>query len=90
MKSGGIKGTPASLPEGWININGYLVGPRADLSDAILKNTNLKSLNLQEVNLQGADLYGANLEGVRSGHVQGEPRSLPEGWFKVNGYLIGP
>ena len=40
--------------------------------------------------MQDTDLYGANLEGVRSGHVKGEPASLPEGWFKVKGYLIGP
>jgi uncharacterized protein YjbI with pentapeptide repeats len=33
VTSGGITGTPASLPTNWILVDGYLIGPGADLAD---------------------------------------------------------
>ena len=73
VKSGGITGTP-TLSSPWQLINGYLVGPGANLSGA---------------NLAGADLSTATLTGVSSGGITGNP-TLPASWELVNGYLVGP
>lgn len=78
VSSGGIVGTPSSLPAGWAVRGGYLVGPTA-----VLRGANLMGLNLAGVNLDGADLVA-----VRSGSVLGAP-TLPSGWRMVNGYLVG-
>ena len=78
--SGGITGTPTSLPTGWKLINGYLIGSGANLTDA----------NLSGLNLAGATLTSATLTGVVSGGITGTPTSLPTGWKLIQGYLIGP
>jgi hypothetical protein len=95
VASGGVTGTPASLPTDWSLVDGYFVGPRADLSGADLSGADLSGLdlagaNLYASNLSGADLSGANLFGVTSGRITGTPASLPEGWSLANGYLVGP
>jgi uncharacterized protein YjbI with pentapeptide repeats len=59
--SGGITGTPASLPAGWTVVDGYLVGPQADLTRADLSTANLTDADLFRTNLTDADLSGANL-----------------------------
>jgi uncharacterized protein YjbI with pentapeptide repeats len=41
VTSGGITGTPASLPTNWILVDGYLIGPGADLAGANLSHANL-------------------------------------------------
>ena len=74
VKSGGIVGETANLPTGWKLINGYLIGPGADLAEA---------------NLEGADLTGVTLTRVKSGGIKGSP-TLPPGWKLISGYLIGP
>jgi hypothetical protein len=66
VRSGGITGTPASLPAHWQLINGYLIGPLADLIGANLAGINWAGVNLTSVlldsaNLTGSDLAGANL-----------------------------
>jgi alpha-tubulin suppressor-like RCC1 family protein/uncharacterized protein YjbI with pentapeptide repeats len=76
-------------------INGYLVGPGANLSGANLTGANLSGVNLTganltNANLSGTDLTGAILTGVRSGGITGTPSALPTGWALVNGYLVGP
>jgi uncharacterized protein YjbI with pentapeptide repeats len=91
--SGGITGTPNSLPDGWKLINGFLVGPGADLTSADLKGADLSGMDLTGVILTGAKLDGANLTGtklagVQSGGISGTP-TLPAGWSLVNGALIG-
>jgi uncharacterized protein YjbI with pentapeptide repeats len=58
--SGGIVGAPSLLPEGWRVVNGYLVGPEAELRQA-----NLAGADLTGVNLAGALLAGANLTGAK-------------------------
>ncbi len=57
VSSGGIVGTPSSLPSDWTLVAGYLIGPGANLTDA-----NLVSSNLSDADLQGANLLYANLE----------------------------
>jgi uncharacterized protein YjbI with pentapeptide repeats len=69
--SGGLTGTPASLPADWSVLAGYLVGPGANLqaadladqnlSGADLTGTRLLAANLTSTSLEGADLSDANL-----------------------------
>ena len=55
---------PIKLPREWTIINGYLIGPKANLSDAQLSGRNLTELNLSGADLSGADLSGSNLNEV--------------------------
>jgi len=94
VKSGGIKGTPLVLPTSWRLVNGYLIGPTANLTDANLENQILSGLNIQNgilsnSKLNNTILTGSNLNGIKSGGIQGIP-ILPIGWKLINGYLIGP
>ena len=75
VTSGGITGTPKSLPSDWELADGYLVGPGANLTGA---------------NLTNANLSGADLTGVSSGGMTGAPSELPSGWQLIGGYLVGP
>ena len=75
VSSGGIIGTPSGIPSPWLLINGYLIGPEADL-----KNADLDTL----------DLSGATLTGVQSGGITGTPSALPVDWALVGGFLVGP
>lgn len=66
----------------------------SDLSDAILIGANLSAANLRNsdlsgVNLGSVDMSELDLTGVKSGDTQGSP-SLPDGYFLVSGYIIGP
>jgi uncharacterized protein YjbI with pentapeptide repeats len=85
VSSGGVFGTPSSLPTGWMMVDGYLVGPRANLTDA-----NLSNADLANASLAGAMLSGANLSGVSSGGITGSPSSLPTDWMIADDYLVGP
>jgi uncharacterized protein YjbI with pentapeptide repeats len=72
--SGGIIGTPSALPEDWVLISGYLIGPGAildhqnfsgfDLSDVDLAGAFLTDTNLTNADLEGSNLAGADLTGV--------------------------
>lgn len=72
--SGGVTGTPASLPAGWSLRDGFLIGPGANLNGANLAGQNLSGANLAGIdltkaslvstNLSGANLTGANLTGA--------------------------
>lgn len=64
VTSGGITGTPASLPSGWLLANGYLVGPEVNLADATLNGQQLAGADLRLAQLRGADLDGADLAGA--------------------------
>ena len=80
VRSGGLKGAPASLPSGWKLTSGYLVGPKADLTKA-----NLFGAALSGIKLATATLTGASTCGVAS-----KPSSLPTGWVAAGSCLIGP
>lgn len=72
--SGGVTGTAAVLPPGFNLVDGYLVGPVANLSSADLSAADLAGQDLLDVNLSNgvltnadltnADLTGANLDGA--------------------------
>jgi uncharacterized protein YjbI with pentapeptide repeats len=99
IQSGGMVGSVTALPPSWAQIDGYFVGPGANLTGADLSgadltgveltNSNLTSVELQGADITGTDLTGATLTGVRSGSIAGPPSALPTGWTLVDGYLIG-
>ena len=62
--SGEITGPPASLPTDWRFVDGYLIGPYADLTGATLTGADLSGVNLSGANLTGATLTGADLTGA--------------------------
>ena len=47
------------MPTSWLFLNGYLIGPGADLFD-----TTLTNLDLSGADLTGTDFYAANLTGT--------------------------
>ncbi len=59
--SGSITGTPAALPTDWQLVDGYLIGPGADLGGADLENANLRGANLYGASLSLANLSYADL-----------------------------
>jgi uncharacterized protein YjbI with pentapeptide repeats len=62
--SGGIAHPPTYLPGGWMTAGGYLVGPRANLSNADLSGTNLTAATLTQAKVAGASFVNANLSGL--------------------------
>jgi uncharacterized protein YjbI with pentapeptide repeats len=67
LSSGGITGTPASLPHPELGavslVDGYLVGPDVDLDNANLAAADLAGVSFQEASLVDADLAAADLSG---------------------------
>jgi uncharacterized protein YjbI with pentapeptide repeats len=61
VRSGGITGTPASLPTGWRLVSGYLISTGADLRYADLTGADLSGYDLNGAQLRGANLTQANL-----------------------------
>ena len=72
--SGGVTGTPSVFPVDFNLVDGYLVGPvanltaadlsAADLAGQDLLDTNLSDANLTNANLSSANFTGANLAGA--------------------------
>lgn len=60
IESGSVTGT-ATLPTGWAQFNGYLVGPSANLSGADLSGLGLADADLAGANLTHAVLTGASI-----------------------------
>jgi uncharacterized protein YjbI with pentapeptide repeats len=69
VSSGGITGTPATLPSDWLLADGYLVGPGADLNTAALGGADLTNADLDQANLTDAGLAGANLTDADLGNA---------------------
>jgi uncharacterized protein YjbI with pentapeptide repeats len=61
VRSGAIIGWPSVLPGPWTLVDGYLIGPEADLSNADLTGATLTGVNLRDANLFGATLINADL-----------------------------
>jgi uncharacterized protein YjbI with pentapeptide repeats len=59
---------PSGAVPGMTEINGYLVGPNANLMFAQLPGANLSNLDLRQINFQSANLKAADL---RSSNLQG-------------------
>jgi uncharacterized protein YjbI with pentapeptide repeats len=61
VSSGGIVGSPIMDPPNWEIVDGYLVGPGANLGFANLSGANLYSADLSGADLMEADLAGDNM-----------------------------
>ena len=98
VQSGGITGPPASLPTDWHFINGFLIGPFAqlsgedlagldladtDLTGAILTYANLDQATLTATTLTNANLTGATLTGVTGAAKYNSATTLPAGFDPV-------
>jgi uncharacterized protein YjbI with pentapeptide repeats len=64
VRSGSIASGPAKLPANWQLVDGYLVGPEADLAGISLPGANLAGADLLVADLDGAYLSGADLDGA--------------------------
>ncbi len=62
--SGSLTGTPTALPTNWSLVQGYLVGPEADLSGAQLAGAALSGQDLAGATAPGIVLTGAGLVGT--------------------------
>ena len=78
VQSGAIVGT-VTLPTGWIIVDGYLVGPGANLTSALLTGALLTGVDLTGANLKGATLTGATMTGVIYSYT-----ICPNGTFSSN------
>jgi uncharacterized protein YjbI with pentapeptide repeats len=100
-----VVGSAASLPQDWSDLDGFLIGPSANLKSADLHGLNLDGIDLAGANLTGADLSGdslsdadlqssnftrADFSGLVARGVLGTPSVLPENWSEQNGLLLGP
>jgi uncharacterized protein YjbI with pentapeptide repeats len=62
IASDGDTGTPASLPEHWAYVDGYLLGPTVEAIYANLSSANLSGLDLENAQFNYANLSSANLD----------------------------
>ena len=102
VKSGGMVGTPQSLPANFTLVvsasGGYFIGPEADL-----QNANLNNVVLTGMNITLADMSGATFINTRTGGLIGPPRTLTGGYYFVqrpgtgagtgvaaDAYILGP
>jgi uncharacterized protein YjbI with pentapeptide repeats len=77
--SGGITGTPGSLPTNWELLDGYLIGPGTNLTDDNLQNADLAGVDLANADLTGAILTGADLAGANLAGVLWSDTTCPDG-----------
>ena len=98
VKSGGITGTPTSLPTQYAFIvsasGGYIIGPSADLTGANLDNTVLTGLNITN-----AELTSATFINTRTGGLIGPPAAIADNYYYIqssvapapqDAYIVGP
>ena len=102
VKSGGMVGTPQSLPANFTLVvsasGGYFIGPESDLQNANLNNVILTGMNITQ-----ADMSGATFINTRTGGLIGPPRTLTGGYYFVqrpgtgagtgaapDAYILGP
>ena len=89
VKSGGIIGNP-KLPEGYQLGNGYIFGPRVNLSNASLTGLDLNAITEGDINLDQATLSETtNTSNLKTGNIAGNP-ILPDGWKVANKHLVAP
>ena len=69
--TGGVTGTPSTLPSNWSLANGYLIGPSAFLYGANLTGADLSGADASGGNFEGANLTNANLTGANLTNIDG-------------------
>jgi uncharacterized protein YjbI with pentapeptide repeats len=70
VRSGGVLGSPTSLPADYRLVGGYLLGPAVFLESATLSGADISGTNLSGADLYAADLTGANVTGVNFSDAQ--------------------
>lgn len=78
IKSRKLSGKPI-LPENYLLLNGYIIGPDVDLTNADLRN----------INFVGVSIENAILTGIKSVDIIGKPL-LPKGYTLLNRNILGP
>ena len=78
IKSRKLSGKP-TLPENYLLLNGYIIGPDVDLTNADLRN----------INFVGVSIENAILTGIKSVDIIGKPL-LPKGYTLLNRNILGP
>jgi len=61
IQSGDLSGESPTLPNGWSDSAGYLIGPGANLTGANLTGADMYNADIAGADLDGADLAGDNL-----------------------------
>ena len=94
VRSGGVVGTPSSLPAHWGLLGGYFFGPGADLSGARLDGLDIWAVDLTGATLTGASINqtsinNSNLVGIKSGGLVGKFQQVT-GARVQNGYILVP
>jgi hypothetical protein len=79
VQSGAVTGTPAVLPTNWQLVDGYLLGPGANLTNAVLTGANLGNADLANGNLTGANLNTANAGGANFASAVWVDTTCPDG-----------
>ena len=79
VESGSVTGTPAVLPTNWQLVDGYLVGPGANLTNAVLVGANLTSADLASANFTGANLNTAIAGGANVTSAIWADTTCPDG-----------
>jgi len=64
IHSSNLIGAPIGLPSPWRLVNGYLIGPGANLNNADLSGIDLSGVDLSGASLLFTDFSGSNLEGA--------------------------
>ena len=104
--TGGVVGTPASLPANWRLVTGYLVGPgrqsrrrepeepRPHRCDAVERRRSPAPTSpapTSRTSISTARSSAApRCRACKSGGITGAPGSLPATWAVADGYLVGP
>lgn len=70
VQSGLVTGT-ATMPQDWLLIGGYLVGPGADLTGAYLDGADFTGAKMTDVLLKSAHLANSDLHGVAGATLRG-------------------
>ena len=74
---------------GVVEVNGYEIGPGADLKGATLRKADFTGAHLYWVNLTGAGLLGADLSGVSLERVKADEDTIwPAGFDPVAAGVI--
>jgi uncharacterized protein YjbI with pentapeptide repeats len=89
VNSLGMLHPPATVPDGYASLKGYIVGYKTNLTGANFAATSLSGMNLSFSNLSKADLSKTDLTYVRGTNIIGTPK-LPVGWKVIKGILVGP
>lgn len=59
-----ITGNPKALPAHWVELDGFLLGPQASMTEEHLEGLDLTGINLAGADFFDASLFGADLAGV--------------------------